>query len=76
MRFRNVTVGLGSWLTKGKLLSGDPAKETIRRAFEGGINFFDTAEGYDAGLSEIEMGRCIKELGYNRRELVVSTKIL
>lgn len=36
---------------------------------------FDTAEGYAAGQSEIEMGRVIKELGMRRSDIIVTTKI-
>ncbi|KAI5991740.1 NADP-dependent oxidoreductase domain-containing protein [Pisolithus orientalis] len=61
---------LGSWLTLGGTVVGDPVKEIIKVAFENGINMFDTAEGYAKGRSEIEMGRVIRELGYRRSDLV------
>jgi len=41
-----------------------------------GINFFDTAEAYAAGESEVEMGKALKELGWSRDEYVLSTKVL
>ncbi|KAK0199711.1 voltage-gated potassium channel beta-2 subunit [Desarmillaria ectypa] len=66
---------LGGWLTYGGTVVGDPVKEIIKTAFENGINMFDTAEAYEKGKSEIEMGRAIKELGYRRSDLVISTKI-
>ncbi|KAK0436823.1 NADP-dependent oxidoreductase domain-containing protein [Desarmillaria tabescens] len=66
---------LGGWLTYGGTVVGDPVKELIKLAFENGINMFDTAEAYAKGKSEIEMGRAIKELGYRRSDLVISTKI-
>lgn len=40
-----------------------------------GINFFDTAEVYANGESEIEMGQALKELAWPRDEYVLSTKI-
>jgi predicted aldo/keto reductase-like oxidoreductase len=46
---------LGGWLTLGGTVTGDPVKDIIKVAFENGINMFDTAEGYAAGQSEIEM---------------------
>ncbi|KAH8111866.1 voltage-gated potassium channel beta-2 subunit [Phellopilus nigrolimitatus] len=66
---------LGGWLTLGGTVVGDPVKDIIRTAFENGINMFDTAEGYEKGKSEEEMGRVIKELGIRRSELVISTKL-
>jgi aryl-alcohol dehydrogenase-like predicted oxidoreductase len=47
----------------------------MKIAFENGINMFDTAEGYAAGQSEIEMGRVIRELGWKRSDLIITTKI-
>jgi aryl-alcohol dehydrogenase-like predicted oxidoreductase len=36
-------------------VKGDPVREIMQTAFENGINMFDTAEGYAAGQSEVEM---------------------
>jgi len=47
----------------------------MKAAFDAGINYFDTAEGYAGGQSEVEMGRVIKELGIRRSDLIISTKI-
>lgn len=66
---------LGAWLTLGQTVQGDPVKEIIKTAFEHGINMIDTAEGYAAGKSETEIGRCFKELGYRRTDWIVTTKI-
>ncbi|KAF8577284.1 Aldo keto reductase [Ramaria rubella] len=66
---------LGGWLTLGGSVKGDPVKEIVKAAFDAGINMFDTAEGYAAGQSELEMGRVIRELGYRRSDLVITTKI-
>jgi hypothetical protein len=43
-------------------------------AFDGGINFFDNAEGYAAGQSELLMGQALKTLGWPRLNYLVSTK--
>lgn len=40
-----------------------------------GCNFFDTAEVYANGESEVEMGKALKELAWPRDEYVLSTKI-
>ncbi|KAF9444764.1 Aldo/keto reductase [Macrolepiota fuliginosa MF-IS2] len=66
---------LGGWLTLGGTVVGDPVKEIIKTAFDAGINMFDTAENYNKGKSEVEMGRVIKELGLRRGDLVITTKI-
>jgi aryl-alcohol dehydrogenase-like predicted oxidoreductase len=42
---------------------------------DAGINFFDCAEGYAAGESEKVMGRAIQHFGWNRNDIVVSTKV-
>jgi aryl-alcohol dehydrogenase-like predicted oxidoreductase len=36
---------------------------------------FDTAEGYAEGNSEVEMGRVIKEMGWQRSDLIITTKV-
>ena len=45
------------------------------RAYENGINFFDTAEVYGNGVAEIAMGKALKKLNVPRKDLVVSTKL-
>jgi aryl-alcohol dehydrogenase-like predicted oxidoreductase len=50
----------------------DSAKAMIDRAFEAGVNFFDTADGYSGGESEIYLG---KFLGPRRKDVVVATKV-
>ncbi|KAF5391762.1 hypothetical protein D9757_001763 [Collybiopsis confluens] len=66
---------LGGWLTLGASVKGDSVKDIMRTAFENGINMFDTAEAYADGKSEEEMGRVIKELGWRRTDIIVTTKI-
>jgi aryl-alcohol dehydrogenase-like predicted oxidoreductase len=44
----------------------------IGMALDAGINFFDTANGYAAGQSEVMLG---KHLGARRKEVVVATKV-
>lgn len=66
-------LSFGSWLTFGKHINVEVAKNCMRAAFEYGVNFFDNAEVYARGLSESVMAQLIKE--YRREDLVVSTKI-
>ena len=51
------------------------ADELIKCAVEGGINFIDTANVYSAGESEKQLGQAIRNLGINRNELVIATKV-
>lgn len=41
----------------------------MKAAYDAGINFFDCAEGYAEGQSEIVMGEAIKKFGYVRSRL-------
>jgi aryl-alcohol dehydrogenase-like predicted oxidoreductase len=50
------------------------AEPIIRRAVEGGITFFDTADVYNSGESEVVTGRVLSKL-LSREELVVATKV-
>ena len=50
------------------------SRPLIRRALEGGINFFDTANVYSDGTSEEIVGRALKEFS-NRDEFVLATKV-
>ncbi len=45
-------LSLGSWVTFGKQVDINDAKQLLKTAYDGGINFFDNAEGYEAGESE------------------------
>jgi 1-deoxyxylulose-5-phosphate synthase len=51
------------------------AEPIIRRAVEGGITFFDSADVYNAGQSEIVTGRVLQRLFGMREEYVVATKV-
>jgi aryl-alcohol dehydrogenase-like predicted oxidoreductase len=50
------------------------ARPFIRKALEGGINFFDTANVYSGGTSEEIVGRALKEFS-RREEVVIATKV-
>jgi aryl-alcohol dehydrogenase-like predicted oxidoreductase len=56
-------------------LEEDAAEPIVRRAAEGGVTFFDTADVYNAGLSEIVTGRLLKKLFGMREEYVLATKV-
>jgi len=68
-------LSFGSWVTFGDQHGEDIAVETMKAAYDAGVNFFDNAEVYSRGKSEIIMGNVIKKLGWKRSDLVLSTKI-
>jgi aryl-alcohol dehydrogenase-like predicted oxidoreductase len=51
------------------------AEPIVRRAVEGGITFFDTADVYNGGQSEVVTGRLLRKLFGMREEYVVATKV-
>ena len=55
-------------------LTEEAAEPIVRRAVEGGITFFDTADVYNGGLSEVIAGRLLRKLFGMREEYVVATK--
>ena len=67
-------LSLGSWVTYHNQVGIDSAVEMMAAAYDGGINFFDNAEGYAGGRSEEIMGQALKRLGWPRLNYVVSTK--
>ncbi len=68
-------LSFGSWLTFGKQITDDTAEELMKIAYEQGINFFDNAEIYARGQSEIVMGNILKKMGWSRDTFVVSSKV-
>ncbi|MEX2587466.1 MAG: aldo/keto reductase [Actinomycetota bacterium] len=68
-------LSLGSWVTFGNQLDPGRARELLGLARERGVNFLDNAESYADGQAERIMGRAIKDLGWDRASLVVSTKL-
>ena len=56
-------------------LDEDAAEPIVRRAVEGGITFFDTADVYNGGQSEVITGRLLRKHFGTREEYVVATKV-
>jgi voltage-dependent potassium channel beta subunit len=65
----------GSWLTFGNQISDKVADELMGVAYDAGINFFDNAEGYAEGKSEIVMGNILKSKNWERESFIVSSKV-
>ncbi len=51
------------------------ADQLVRRAFDAGVNFFDTADVYANGLSERILGEAVRRNGLRRDEVVIATKV-
>lgn len=68
-------LSFGSWVTFGNQADEDLAYELMKTAYDAGVNFFDNAEAYAGGESEVLMGKVIKRAGWKRSDLVISTKI-
>ena len=67
-------LSLGSWVTYHNQVNVAAAREMLAVAMDAGINFFDNAEGYAAGQSEVVMGEAFKALKWPRLNYIVSTK--
>ncbi|HKL15867.1 MAG TPA: aldo/keto reductase [Balneolaceae bacterium] len=68
-------LSFGSWVTFGDQVDQQVAYNCMKEAYDAGVNFFDNAEAYAGGQSEIMMGNVIKKAGWDRSDLVLSTKI-
>ena len=68
-----MTYGTSKW--REWVLNDEESRPFFRRALEAGINFFDTADMYSAGVSEEVTGRALKEYGPGRDRLVIATKV-
>ena len=55
-------------------LPEESSRPIIKRAIEGGINFFDTANSYSDGSSEEIVGRALRDFA-RRDDIVVATKV-
>ena len=70
MGFGDAGNGQHSWT-----IDEEHSREIIRRGLELGVNFFDTAIGYQSGTSEQYLGRALKDFA-ERDSVVVATKFL
>jgi len=65
----------GAWVTFSDQVDEEIANNCMVEAYNAGVNFFDNAEVYANGRAEIVMGKIIKRNGWNRSDMVISTKI-
>ncbi|MHA1685665.1 MAG: aldo/keto reductase family protein [Candidatus Heimdallarchaeaceae archaeon] len=83
MKYRNLgktglkvsEIAIGSWLTYGGTVEDQIAKKCLATALENGVNFIDSAEIYAKGGAERVIGEFLKEETYNRKDLVISSKV-
>jgi len=67
-----MTYGTSKW--RDWVLDEEESRPFIQRALEAGINFFDTANVYSAGVSERVTGRALRDFA-RREEVVIATKV-
>ncbi|MEM8562120.1 MAG: aldo/keto reductase [Pseudomonadota bacterium] len=68
-------LSFGSWVTFNKQIDASLAQRMFGTCLDAGINFFDNAEGYESGMSEVVMGRALKSLDQPRDSYCVSSKV-
>jgi voltage-dependent potassium channel beta subunit len=68
-------LSFGSWVTFGNQIGESVAEECMKVAYDNGINFFDNAEAYANGKSEIVMGNILKKMNWDRSTYIVSSKV-
>ncbi len=68
-------LSFGAWVTFGPQMDVDKAAECMQAAWDAGVNFFDNAEVYAAGVAEEIMGEVLRQKGWKRSDFIVSTKI-
>jgi len=68
-------LSFGAWVTFGKQIGDDTARQLMHTAYDAGINFFDNAEAYAEGRAEIVMGDILKKSGWRRSSYLVSSKV-
>jgi voltage-dependent potassium channel beta subunit len=67
-------LSFGSWVTYANQIDARAARECMAIAYAAGVNFFDNAEAYANGESEVMMGDALKALKWPRLNYVVSSK--
>jgi L-glyceraldehyde 3-phosphate reductase len=66
-------MALGTWLNFGKRLDGDSARALVRTSLDLGINFIDTADVYDLGGAERQLGAVLADVP--RKDYVLASKV-
>jgi voltage-dependent potassium channel beta subunit len=69
------TLSFGTWITFGNQIEDNTAELLMHKAYDSGINFFDNAEVYANGQSEIVMGKILRKANWERSSYIVSSKV-
>src|SRR3954467_3545682 len=78
LRVSRICLGMMSYGNDSErewVLDESAAEPIVRRAVEGGVTFFDTADTYSKGASEVATGRLLSKLFSRRDEYVLATKV-
>jgi aryl-alcohol dehydrogenase-like predicted oxidoreductase len=76
-------IGLGTWQFAGgkgfdslvwQDVSNDVTDEIVGKALAGGINWFDTAEAYGMGRSEVRLAKALQACGASAEDVLIATK--
>src|SRR6202042_2871495 len=67
-------MGFGNNSDRAWVIDEDAAEPIVRAAIEGGVNFFDTADTYSGGASEVATGKLVGKF-LTREEAVIATKV-
>jgi aryl-alcohol dehydrogenase-like predicted oxidoreductase len=71
-----MTFGGKGYFARIGTLKQDAVDPLVKMAVDAGVNFIDTANVYSNGLSEELTGQAIRNLGLDREELVIATKVM
>jgi 1-deoxyxylulose-5-phosphate synthase len=77
LRVSRICLGMMSFGNNSErpwVLDEDAAEPIVKAAADGGINFYDTADAYSRGASEVATGRLLGKL-FTRDQVVVATKV-
>ena len=82
MEYRNLgnsglkvsALSFGSWVTFVNQLGIKTATDCMSYAYDNGVNFFDNAEAYASGESELLMGKILKKINWSRDTYIISSK--
>jgi voltage-dependent potassium channel beta subunit len=67
-------LSFGSWITFGNQIDNAVSTDLMKTAYDAGITFFDNAETYANGQSEVVMGEILTKMGWSRDSYILSSK--
>lgn len=67
-------LSFGSWITFANQIDNSVSEQLMDMAYDAGVNFFDNAEVYAAGQSEVVMGNILKKKTWARDTYIISSK--